>query len=340
MAPPAKIANVPATLPGDFFDKQEPPQTLPGNFFDEPPDTTPEAEPPLHVRLQRAFDEAATPPALGTHPGVGGAIRDVAGDLGAGATQLFTPLVHPIKTAEGLERMAEATIPGASELDPTFKNPLSHFAPQKGENGGAYARRMGANAIAAIPSLALAGEEALPDEAIERIPFPPTEGHAGAVFQSIRKQASDVPVTMENTLPKLQRFEDLTAAGGKRSKPFTQLYKRVQQNEPVKFPEARDFYTNITDAAHQTPLQRWLGRGMKPTMRRAAVDVRRAFNDDITNAADQVGRGEDFSKAMREYRNAARLHKVAKIAGAMGAAKAAQKSGFFGQLAHKATLGQ
>lgn len=142
----------------------------------------------------------------------------------------------------------------------------------------------------------------------------PTRAHAGQVLQDIRTAAKDVPVEPTKTLPALQRFQELTQAGGRKSKAITQLANRLipgdVPQEPLNFPEARDFYSNVGDVAHSTPLQKLMGRGLKPVMRAQAVNVRRGLNEDLTNAAESIGRGEDFTKAMREYALASKLRKA------------------------------
>lgn len=338
MAPPAKVSNPPATLPGDFFDKQQggPPDTLPADFFDKQDGAAPEKVRPSsfiqtlggNAPWQKVIDEAAqTEP----YQGNAGDIGRVAKNLGAGAVDLMMePIAHPFRTAGNV---VKALIP-PSPFEPA---PGSAKVPL----GDSLAK------ITAMAPAAAMGVAAAPEieAGLQKIP---SASRAGATLQDIRNAAADVPVNFERTGPELQRFEELTQRGGKRSKPFTQLYKRAnntgvnvengQALDPVKFPEARDFYTNVTDAAHQTPLQKIMGRGMKPTMRRQAVNVRRAMNDDLTDAAEQVGRGEDYANAMKEYANAMKLRKVMVRAGLLGAGEAARRTGLLGNWIHRTAL--
>jgi len=152
--------------------------------------------------------------------------------------------------------------------------------------------------------------------------------------------AKNVAVRMERTRPALERFEELTQRGGKRSKPFTQLYKRMQSEGDIPYAEGRDFYTNIGDAAYQSPLQKLMGRGMKPTMRMAAVNVRRALNGDLADAAASVGQGENYANGMNEYKNAMRLKKYVRAGALVGAEEAARRSGMLGKLMHRTALTQ
>jgi hypothetical protein len=106
--------------------------------------------------------------------------------------------------------------------------------------------------------------------------------------------------------------------------------------EPVNFPEARDIYTNVGDVAHSTPLQRVMGRGLKPTMRRQAVNVRRGLAEDLTRGAEAVGRGEDYTNAMKEYQNAMRLRKAMIGGGMVAGAEALRHTPFGTVLGHTA----
>jgi hypothetical protein len=108
-----------------------------------------EPKPSLLQKFQGAFDKAAeTEPFTGpgSRPGIGGAIHTFANNLGAGATQLLTPLVHPLDTAAGLVKNAGAVLSGdpmqISEAGQSMVKP--------------FMEKPGASAVAAIPQVALA----------------------------------------------------------------------------------------------------------------------------------------------------------------------------------------
>jgi hypothetical protein len=168
----------------------------------------------------------------------------------------------------------------------------------------------------------------------------PSRFRAGQVFEDIANQAKDVPVTPTNTMPQLSRFQELTQRGGRTSKPMTQLAKRLTANtvpaqnaQPFNFPEARDFYTNVTDVAHQPTLQTLMGRGLKPTMLRQAGNVRAGLDADLTDAASTIGRSEDYANAMKEYANASKLRKAMIGAGLVGGEELARRTGLLGKTA-------
>jgi len=201
---------------------------------------------------------------------------------------------------------------------------------------GAWDTGTGLAQAATLPA-AFMGGPAL-DAGIEAIP---SAKNAGRVFSSIRNQAelAGTKVPLKNTEIPLQRFEDLTQVGGKRSKPFTQLYQRATDpNAPLSFGEGRDFYTNVTDAAHKSPLEKLMGRGMKPTMLRQAGAVKGGLNADLTEAAGTLGRGEDYANAMKEYAQAKTIQKYTRAAALLGAGEAARRSGLLGNWIHRAAL--
>jgi hypothetical protein len=194
--------------------------------------------------------------------------------------------------------------------------------------------------MATIPSAFVAPEAAGTGNEIATVLKIPNKAHAGRVFADVAEAAKNTPVTMERTQPELQRFEDLTMAGGRRSKPFTQLAKRINSEEPVNYPEARDFYSNIGDATSPTKLQKFMGRGMKPVMLRQGTITRHALNADIGDAAAAAGKGQEYADAMKEYSRAVKLQKVLRVGGLLGAGEAARRTGLLGNWIHRTALSQ
>jgi hypothetical protein len=172
----------------------------------------------------------------------------------------------------------------------------------------------------------------------------PSRLRAGQVLGDIRNAAKDVPVIPRATMPAVGRWTDLTEAGGKTAKPVTRLSNRLtdyltpatkEPQEPMLFPEARDRYSNISDLTRQSKLQTLLGNGLKPTMLRQAGNVRTGLNADLTDAASTIGRGEDYSNAIREYANAMTLRKGLIGTGLVLGGEGLRRSGILGQIASK-----
>jgi hypothetical protein len=199
----------------------------------------------------------------------------------------------------------------------------------------------------------LLGALAIPIGAEDSAAMIPSRARAINTLKSIEAQAADVPVTMENTIPALQKFGEHVATGGKGARAMKLLDTRIargpkltplQQMQadlsgetaagqaPVNFPEARDFYTNVSDVTRRPGfLRRAFEEPGYPRLRAAAGPVRKALHTDLTNAAEEsIGRGEDYANAIREYARAERLRSALRkgaiiaapaVAGAAGAKK-------------------
>lgn len=189
-----------------------------------------------------------------------------------------------------------------------------------------------------------AGAMGMVPEGVNLVDKLPSKARAGSVLQDIRTQAANVPVDLTSTTPEVMRFKDLVKAGGKPERSVMALYKRANPPsprmspvqamqsdlsgttppppKPVMFPEARDMYSNVSDASHASTLSKLMGTAPKPTMLRQIGSVRNAFNDDLTNAAAKIGRGEDYTNAMTEYARAAKLRSALIKGGGMAAGAA------------------
>lgn len=181
-------------------------------------------------------------------------------------------------------------------------------------NPGAMGTVMGTAAQVA-PLILGATDAALPERGL--LGQLPSKARAGAVLSDIAQQAKGTTVEPVNAYPEIQRFRELVKAGGKNERPVSQLGKRLETmvrapNETTgshqfSFPEARDYYSNVSDASHASTLSKLMGTAPKPVMLRQLGAIRSAFDEDLTNAAGKVGRAEDYSNAMDEYARAARL---------------------------------
>jgi len=188
-----------------------------------------------------------------------------------------------------------------------------------------------------IPSMFMGGEGA--EAGLAAIP---SRARAAAKLTDIENAAKEIPVAMQKTQPALSEFSQSVRTGGRNASVMTKLAKRLDSGLPeaaigpqsVKFPEARDFYTNISRAtAKPGLLRRAIESPNMPSFRYNAGGVRDALNSDLTSAADTIGRGKDYTAAMNEYRRAAQLNKAAKIGGGIAAAEAARRTGLPGKIA-------
>jgi hypothetical protein len=82
--------------------------------------------------------------------------------------------------------------------------------------------------------------------------------------------------------------------------------------EPINFPEGRRYYKNVSrTTAKPSFLRAQLENPQNPDYRRVAGIVRNAMHQDLTDAAETIGRGQEYADAVREYANGARLDEMA-----------------------------
>lgn len=204
-----------------------------------------------------------------------------------------------------------------------------------------------------IPGLMMGGEGL--EAAAEMLP---SRARAAAKLSDIESAAKEVPVSMSATKPALGEFQQSVATGGKNAPVMTKLARRMEppvprstmlgnmQSElngvptgapeptPINFPEARDYYSNISRATAKPGfLRSAIESPNMPAFRYNAGNVRAALNTDLTDAAGTIGRGDDYTGAMNEYRRAAQLNKAVKIGGGVAAGEALRRSGILGKVA-------
>jgi hypothetical protein len=132
-------------------------------------------------------------------------------------------------------------------------------------------------------------------------------------------------------------FKQYVATGGRGTPVINKLAKRMAATDeqgPLMFPEARQFYTNVSrSSARPGFLRRAIESPSAPDMRRNLGNVREAMSNDLTDAAGSVGMGDQYTQGMTEYKNAARLNRAAKVGGTIAAEEALRRSGLLGKIA-------
>jgi len=164
----------------------------------------------------------------------------------------------------------------------------------------------------------------------------PSTVRAANTIQDITSAAKNVEVPFSAARTAMQNFGEETAAGlpsknvmnkfARRLNPPEPRLNQLQQmqadlsgesapmaREPINFPEARRFYKNVSrTTAKPSFLRAQLENPQNPDYRRVAGIVRNAMHQDLTDAAETIGRGQEYADAVREYANAARLNEMAK----------------------------
>lgn len=260
------------------------------------------AAPDSRNKIQKAFDEltTVTPEQEQGHSW----LTNKAQEFGAGTLQSLSPLFHPVDTATGLVKAFSHPVETAKAV---AADSLEHPAQVVGNLlGGAVtgglAAEVGAPLIAKIP----------------------TKARAGELFNRVNQAAQHEPVTLTHAAPSLQRLAELGTRGGVMPRAAEQLLNRSQWMEPIRFPEARDFYSNISRLSGDEASK------MTPPVAAEIGKLRHAFNQDLEGAATRAGRGSEYSQAMQTYRQAARNAEIAKKVAKWGGAAAAGGVGLEG----------
>ena len=157
----------------------------------------------------------------------------------------------------------------------------------------------------------------------------PSTSRAGANLSAIEQKATNTPVNFNNTRPALQDFDQHVATGGKGAPVMTKLNDRIQPpNAPVNFPEARQFYSNVSDVTKRPGfLRRAMEDSNEPRLRAAAGPVRAGMNADLTESLKPLNLDEDYNAALKEYAQGKMLKTGLKRAGIAGAGAAAGSMG-------------
>lgn len=143
----------------------------------------------------------------------------------------------------------------------------------------------------------------------------PSAERSGAQLGRMSKYLQGVPVHLNEAIPALDRAAEVSKAGGGPLGSAGNLLQRSQQAHPMDFPEARDYYPNISSLSAEEKMS------MKPALRRQIGSVRQAFHNDLANTADKIlpptqrgyfgqamngGKG-DYENAVDEYHHAMQL---------------------------------
>jgi len=130
----------------------------------------------------------------------------------------------------------------------------------------------------------------------------PSLERAGGKLNAIREAMgnSSVPLT-SRTLEPLERAQQLSSAGHGTVGALDSLYNRINTVNPLEFGEARD---------RASALSRLTGEDLikgSPSLVRQSKMVSHGLTADTGNAAAQMGLGQEFADAMKEYSQASGL---------------------------------
>lgn len=299
-------------------------QDVPASDWQEVPSaatpTGEEQKPGMIERFDKAFVEPQMAP---PNESVGHHIVRGMSNFGGGVIGGVTaPFLHPVKTLAGIGGLitepVEAVVhPGHDEVSQMAKSTQEH--PEEAVESGL------GNVV---------GGSVLGGAAEEGMMALPSKARAINTLNSVGNAARDVPMTMTETEPAVQNFRQYVKTGGRGSPVINKLVNRMAAEEPMNFPEARKFYTNVSRASARPGfLRRAIESPSAPDLRYNLGNVREAMGTDLTNAAESVGQGDKYTQGLREYANAAKLNRGMKIGGAIATEEALRRSGILGKMA-------
>jgi hypothetical protein len=269
----------------------------------------PEGGPPqLPAHPPAAF--AAPSTQYNPGPGKGGypeALRPV-GNIGRTALNDFVSAPSQFKAAaQQSPKMSIGDAVGDLVGGPAYRpvKSLIQSANQSYQEGGP--EKAATDTAGHLLSSTLAGEAA--GGLVKGIDAIPRTGRAAAKFDTLGAALKDQPVTLANTTPHLQRIAEIDATGPSMPATANKLLNRSQATFPMNYPEARLFQENLSNPS---VLEK---QGIGGSMKGGIKQLKGGLFEDIKNAADTKGMGQDYADAMKEYRRAAILKDVAKNGG-------------------------
>lgn len=245
---------------------------------------------------QEAFGPQMAPPneGLGHH-----IMRGIGNFGGAAAGAIPEMLMHPVKTAQSAFELSPAGMAydAVKGKTPQAMTDLSQGVREHPEE---TLESTAGNIVGGIDAGGMA--PGVTD-------LIPTRGKAGQLFQSVMNDVGDRPVNLTRTMAPLERAQQLSARGHGNIALADNLYKRINTVNPLDYREARDWASGASRLSGQDKMS------ASPTLRSNFKQMSHALNEDIGDTASSAGRGEDYAKAMRDYRRAAAMADTASAVG-------------------------
>jgi hypothetical protein len=132
----------------------------------------------------------------------------------------------------------------------------------------------------------------------------PSAERSGAELGRIKGVLGPTPIDLSGPGEKALEISDLANKGRTAPKVINQFVKWTTDpnKPPLGFSDARDFYSAASSKLSPEESQR-----ITPLIRYKLGDFTNALGNSLQTTAAAAGEGENYAKAMREYRNAMRL---------------------------------
>lgn len=138
-----------------------------------------------------------------------------------------------------------------------------------------------------------------------------SKARAAANLDDAAAAAKGVAVNTADTFAAGARAQELKAAGGRMPLAARLFMKRIGDVDApdLTFEEARDFYSNLSRLSANE------ANALNPVMQRQIGAMKQALHEALTEAADTVGKGDQYAAGIREYSRSAKAAKGARWAG-------------------------
>lgn len=139
------------------------------------------------------------------------------------------------------------------------------------------------------------------DRLIKR-PLVRSQTRAAQNMQAASEAAKDVPVRTGGMTQPIARAKELQGTGSRMPRVVTQLQTRINQAAEgnLSFREAADF---VSSMSRMSVNER---NALNPQMHRQVIAIRDAVRQALTESAETVGKGAQYTRGVSEYARAAR----------------------------------
>jgi hypothetical protein len=197
---------------------------------------------------------------------------------------LASPVLGPIHAAQGVAETPQHPVRGPLKalggVLETATLPASFIAPEAAE------------ASAAIPEMMAS-----------KVTGRATKAASGELFNTVAKAASDANLTIDvgQAVEAAQKITENAARAGRNVLGIRKFVQRVSDAEkgPLTYEEARGFYQNIRSLSVSDQ------NALNPATKRLVDNFLSKLDSGIRTAAESIGQGDNYSKAMQLYRKGA-----------------------------------
>jgi hypothetical protein len=128
----------------------------------------------------------------------------------------------------------------------------------------------------------------------------PSAAKAGASLQDIKTSAGDIPIDMSKPGNTALELYTQSQRGATLPKAVRDFVNRATKPDapPITYAEAKDFQSNISSLSTNEKM------ALKPNTARLVGQLNSDLKGSLQDAAEVVGKGQQFTDAMQEYHNA------------------------------------